>query len=39
MIRIAAQMYLQAFYESLGFRVVSEPYLDDDIWHVDMLRD
>lgn len=38
-IRIAAQMYLQAFYENLGFHRISEPYLDDGIWHVDMLRD
>ena len=38
-IRIAAQMYLRDFYENLGFRSISEPYLDDDIWHVDMLRD
>lgn len=38
-IRIAAQMYLENFYEGFGFRRVSEPYLEDDIWHVDMLRD
>jgi len=38
-IRIAAQMYLEAFYEEFGFRRISEPYLEDDIWHVDMLRD
>jgi ElaA protein len=37
-IRIAAQMYLEKFYEDFGFARVSEPYLDDDIWHVDMLR-
>lgn len=38
-IRIAAQMYLENFYESFGFRRESKPYLEDDIWHVDMLRD
>jgi ElaA protein len=32
-------MYLEAFYENLGFHRISEPYLDDGIWHVDMLRD
>lgn len=37
-IRIAAQMYLERFYERLGFRRVTEPYLEDDIWHVDMRR-
>jgi len=37
-IRIGAQMYLEAFYEEFGFRRVSEPYLEDDIWHVEMLR-
>jgi len=38
-IRLAAQMYLEAFYEEFGFRRVTDPYLEDDIWHVDMLRD
>jgi ElaA protein len=37
-IRIAAQMYLERFYESFGFRRVTEPYTEDDIWHVDMRR-
>ena len=37
-IRIAAQMYLERFYEGYGFRRVSDPYLEDNIWHVDMLR-
>jgi ElaA protein len=37
-IRIAAQMYLERFYEGFGFRRVTEPYLEDDIWHVDMRR-
>ncbi|MGK2963105.1 MAG: GNAT family N-acetyltransferase [Gemmatimonadaceae bacterium] len=37
-VRIAAQMYLERFYEGFGFRRVTEPYTEDDIWHVDMLR-
>jgi ElaA protein len=37
-IRIAAQMYLERFYEGFGFSRVTEPYLEDDIWHVDMRR-
>jgi ElaA protein len=37
-IRIQAQMYLERFYEGFGFRRVTEPYLEDDIWHVDMRR-
>jgi ElaA protein len=38
-IRLAAQMYLESFYEAFEFRRASDPYLDDDIWHVDMVRD
>lgn len=38
-IRIGAQMYLEHFYEEFDFRRVSDPYLEDDIWHVEMLRD
>jgi len=38
-IRLAAQMYLEAFYAGFGFRRVSAPYTEDNIWHVDMLRD
>lgn len=37
-IRIAAQMYLERFYEGFEFRRVTEPYQEDDIWHVDMRR-
>lgn len=36
-IRISAQSYLLAFYKSLGFEVVSEEYLEDDIPHYEML--
>jgi len=38
-VRIQAQMYLEGFYEEFGFRRVTEPYTEEDIWHVDMLRD
>lgn len=36
-IRISAQSYLLKFYKSLGFEVVSEEYLEDDIPHFEML--
>lgn len=36
-IRISAQCYLENFYANLGFAVVGEPYLEDDIPHVEML--
>ena len=36
-IRISGQLYLQSFYESLGFQTVSEVYLEDEIPHVEML--
>jgi ElaA protein len=35
-IRISAQAYLQRFYESFGFVVVSPPYLEDEIPHLEM---
>lgn len=37
-IKISAQLYLLNFYESLGFARMSEPYDDDGILHVDMIR-
>jgi ElaA protein len=37
-VRIGAQSYLREFYENLGFRIVSEQYLEDDIPHFEMLR-
>ena len=37
-IRIGAQRYLERFYGSLGFTTVSEPYDEDGIEHVTMLR-
>lgn len=36
-IRISAQAYLIDFYRSLGFKQVSDIYLEDDIPHVEML--
>lgn len=36
-IRISAQQYLLEFYKSLGFKVVSDIYLEDNIPHVEML--
>lgn len=37
-IKISAQQYLQKFYESLGFVQRSEPYLEDNIPHIEMIR-
>jgi ElaA protein len=37
-IRIGAQQRLERFYAEFGFATVSAPYLEDDIWHVDMLQ-
>lgn len=36
-IRISAQAYLIDFYKSLGFKTVSELYLEDNIPHIEML--
>lgn len=36
-IRLSAQVYIKGFYESLGFKQVSEEYLEDDLPHVEML--
>lgn len=38
-IKIAAQTYLTNFYESLGFHKISEPYLEDGIPHVNMIKE
>ncbi len=38
-IRISAQKYLLKFYESLGFVSTGKEYLEDDIPHVEMLRE
>lgn len=37
-VRLSAQTYLQSLYESLGFFAVGDPYLEDDIPHIEMLR-
>ena len=37
-IKISAQQYLQRFYEELGFVVITEMYLEDDIPHVGMVN-
>jgi len=38
-IKISAQEHLKPYYEHFGFRVVSESYLEDNIPHVEMLKD
>jgi ElaA protein len=35
---VAAQQHLAKFYGSLGFAAASEPYMEDGIAHVDMVR-
>lgn len=37
-IHAQAQSYLQAFYESFGFKAVSEVYLEGGIAHLDMVK-
>ena len=37
-VRVSAQVYLSAFYESFGFKIVGEPYDDGGIAHVGMVR-
>jgi len=37
-IRIGAQKHLERFYGSLGFVAASEPYDEDGILHIEMLR-
>ena len=38
-IRISAQCYLEKYYEKFGFIKASEEYLEDDIPHIEMLKD
>lgn len=38
-IKIGAQQYLDKFYRSLGFQQSSEMYLEDDIPHIEMIRE
>jgi ElaA protein len=37
-IRIGAQRYLERFYGGLGFTRASDPYLEDGIEHIEMVR-
>ena len=37
-IRIGAQMYLLRFYKRFGFEPVGDPYVEDGIDHIHMLR-
>ena len=37
-IRISAQAHLARWYGTYGFQLVGEPYLEDDIPHVEMVR-
>lgn len=39
MIKIGAQNYLRQFYESFGFKAISDVYLEDNIPHIDMVLD
>ncbi len=36
---IHAQAYLKDYYASLGFEVISAPFLEEDIWHFMMSSD
>ena len=38
-IRIGAQLYLEKFYSSFGFKPAGDVYLEDEIKHVPMLLD
>ncbi|MCL4141349.1 UNVERIFIED_CONTAM: hypothetical protein GTU68_059068 [Idotea baltica] len=37
-IKISAQTYLIKFYNNLGFKIVGEEYLEDDIPHIAMVK-
>jgi len=37
-VKIAAQHRLERFYLGFGFESVSEPYEEDGILHIDMVR-
>lgn len=37
-IRISAQSYLEKFYTELGFVKIGDPYLEDNIPHIEMLK-
>jgi len=37
-VKISAQAHLKEFYENVGFKKVSDPYLEDGIPHIEMLK-
>ena len=37
-IRIGAQLYLKTFYESFGFKIDSDLYIEDGIEHIQMIK-
>jgi len=37
-IKIGAQLYLESFYSSIGFKKISDVYLEDGIPHIKMLH-
>ena len=37
-LRISAQSRLEGFYAAEGFRIVGERYIEDGIWHTEMVR-
>ena len=37
-IKIGAQLYLKKFYEGFGFEQISDPYLEDGIPHIYMMK-
>lgn len=38
-VKIAAQAYLENFYTSFGFQKITEPYMYEEILHIDMILD
>lgn len=39
LIKISAQVYLKKFYTNLGFKVIGEAYLEDNIPHIAMIKE
>jgi ElaA protein len=37
-VAVSAQQHLEKFYTGLGFGPAGEPYLEDGIWHRDMVK-
>lgn len=37
-VRISAQVYIKDFYKSLGFKEISQEYLEDNIPHIEMIK-